>query len=127
MEVVSVAGAAIFASVVCLTLKAFKSEYALLAGAAAIVIILASAVAQALPVVQYLSNLADRAGISDYFKILVKAAGIAVLCSCAADICRGAGESGIASAVETAGRLSILVMSLPVLKSILSLGAELLG
>lgn len=47
---------------------------------------------------------------------LVKTIAIALLCRTGGDLCRDAGESAIASALETAGALTALLVSLPLFR-----------
>lgn len=53
--------------------------------------------------------------------------GVGYVFGSCADVCRGVGENGIASAVETVGRVEILWLAVPALREILIMGAELLG
>ena len=45
--------------------------------------------------------------------------GIAVLTRISAEVCRDAGESGIAASVETAGAVLALWVALPLLRAVL--------
>lgn len=51
------------------------------------------------------------------FRPLVKTVAIALVCRTGSDLCRDAGENAIASAMETAGALSAIVVSLPLFQS----------
>lgn len=57
----------------------------------------------------------------EYAGALLRALGIAYLTSIAADICRAAGETSIVSYIETAGKLEIIALSLPLIGELLSL------
>ena len=50
---------------------------------------------------------------------VLKTVGIAILTRIAAELCRDAGEGGIASFVETAGAAMALCVSVPLLRSVL--------
>lgn len=54
-----------------------------------------------------------------YFRILVKIVGITYLAEFAADVCKDAGYQTIAGQVQIFGKLSVLSVSLPVLKALL--------
>lgn len=58
---------------------------------------------------------------------VLKALGVALLSAHCAAVCRECGESALADGVELAGRLEILLLSLPLIESILSTACELLG
>ncbi len=56
-----------------------------------------------------------------YFKIALKALGIGYVTSFAADICRDAGQTALASLSETAGKCGIFLLSLPLVINIIDL------
>ena len=45
----------------------------------------------------------------------------------ACDACRDLGERGVAARVETAGKLAVLLTSLPLFEEILQIAGELIG
>lgn len=53
----------------------------------------------------------------ELFTPLVKTLLIAVVCRTGSDLCRDAGESAIASALETAGAVGAILVSLPLFRS----------
>lgn len=53
-------------------------------------------------------------------EVILRALGIAWMTSAAGEICRGAGEGQLASWLETAGRVELLVLSLPLLRQLMS-------
>lgn len=79
------------------------------------------------PIASSLKELSQSAGLAPYAALLLKALGIAILTQCCADICRDAGESGIGTGVEIAGKLEILLLSLPLMQEILTTAKELLA
>ena len=71
-------------------------------------------------VLQLLQQLALKANIDFvYLNTVFKILGIAYLASFCAEICRDAGEGNIASKVEFAGKILILVLSMPILMAVL--------
>lgn len=71
-------------------------------------------------VLQLLQQLALKANIDFvYLNTIFKILGIAYLASFCAEICRDAGEGNIASKVEFAGKILILVLSIPILMAVL--------
>ena len=65
--------------------------------------------------------------ISEYWAVMLKALGIAMLCRICTDVCRDCGESAIAGGVETAGKITILAISLPMIEDILVWAQQLLS
>ena len=70
----------------------------------------------------YDSTSADR----QYFDIMIKGAGICIVSKTASDCCRDCGESALASAAETAGRLALLMTASPLFGGVLTLVEELI-
>ena len=61
-----------------------------------------------------------------YVSAIMKIVGAGYVFGIGADICRELGEGGIANGVLVAGRVEIFAITLPYLKQILDIGAELL-
>lgn len=57
---------------------------------------------------------------------VVKTVGIAIVTRVSAEVCRDAGEGGIAAFVETAGAATALLTALPLLETVLSLVKSLI-
>lgn len=121
MDVCKLALTAIVAAVVTLALGQVKSEWGRWIGIAAGILI-------ALSILSELSNLkvlmeqlktvmADVNGI--YMKLLWKALGITYLCEFAADLCRETGNSLIARQIEICGKVSVLLLGMPILLTLL--------
>lgn len=67
-------------------------------------------------IIDLFTEMAKRAGIGEmYLIILLKIIGISYLVEFGAQICRDAGEGAIASKVELAGKVMILVMAVPII------------
>ena len=57
---------------------------------------------------------------------VIKTVGVAILTRFAAEICKDTGEGGLAACVETAGTAAALLLTLPLLKTVLSMLTGLL-
>lgn len=63
-------------------------------------------------------------GISEasaYIKIMFKVLGIALIAQLAADMCRDCGESSLAGQTETAAKIAIIVVVLPLIQAVLKI------
>lgn len=70
-------------------------------------------------VMDFLESVMDDIGLeSGYFEILIKIVGIAYLCEFASNLCKESGFISIASQIEIGGKLTMLVMSTPILLAI---------
>lgn len=66
-------------------------------------------------------------GYGSYFKILVKIIGITYLAEFSSDLCKDAGASVLAAQIELFGKLSILVLCMPVMTTLLKTVEYFLG
>lgn len=119
---VSVIGALLCAAFLAAVLRTHRPELAaglsLLAG----VLVTAAVVSRLSPLVTSLRRLTDQSGLSeDSLSLVLRAAGVCLVTQLAADTCRDAGESSLASKAELAGRFMLLVMALPLFERILTL------
>jgi len=71
-------------------------------------------------IIELLKSYTARINIDmSYIKILLKIIGIAYISEFGAEICKDAGETSIASKIELAGKVIIMVMAIPILTSLL--------
>ena len=66
-----------------------------------------------------LKRLEEEIGLQqEYFAVLIKMAGIAYLSQFAVSLCRDAGQGAIAGQISFAAKISMLIISLPVLEAV---------
>ena len=71
-------------------------------------------------VLNFVQTLQKRSPISSmYIKILLKLLAIAYICQIASNLCEDLGYHSISFQIETIGKLSILVLSIPIISSLL--------
>ncbi|CEP66053.1 Stage III sporulation protein AD [Moorella glycerini] len=71
-------------------------------------------------VVKVLVDLSERAGINQfYLNTILKIIGIAYVAEFGSQVCRDAGENAIASKVELAAKVLIMVLAIPIIVAIL--------
>ena len=127
-QLVSLAGLGLVAAVMAVTLRQHRPEFALLVSLAAGVLILGGAVQGILPVVEQIRSIFSSTRMPDtYLQVLIKALGICFLTQIACDACKDAGEGAIGAKVELAGKVAVLVISLPLFTQVLSIVGELLA
>ncbi len=128
MEIVTIAGAAIIAAAISVLLKQYKPEYALLINLCAGIVILALVLIGAGPIIAEIKSLVTQTGTTgEYIAVLLKALGICFITQMAADVCRDSGASSIASKVETAGKIAVLLEALPLFRQILDVARSLIN
>mgnify|MGYP000177480434 CR=1 FL=1 len=124
MNIIGIVGTALIAAIFAVTLKRYNQEYAVIISIIAGVVILRNIS----PAVREITTLLSGVGLTqEYGLILFKTLGICFLAQFAADSCRDAGESALASKVELAGKISILVLSLPLFEDIAQTALGLIG
>lgn len=70
-------------------------------------------------VMDFFNGVIDEIGLeSGYFEILIKIVGISYLCEFTSNICRESGFLAVAGQIEIGGKLTMLVMSMPILLAI---------
>ena len=75
-----------------------------------------------------MDELAGQAGLSEaLLEPVVKTTALAILTRLTAEVCRSAGEGGIAAFVETAGAALALLAALPLVEAVAALMGELLA
>ena len=126
MDIFKVALIAVVACVFTVLLSQHRPEYSLivkLASVACIIVIVSASFAE---IADDITDLA--AGIqlnNEYILLMIKAVIIAVTCHIVSDICTDTGNKAIASCVDLAGRTAILLLSVPMLKTLAKIAREL--
>ena len=119
MELTGLAVAAVIAAFLAVVLRRYIPEQALAVGLIAGALILAASLIGAVPVLDEIQELLSVSGLSnEYVVVLFKALGVCLLTQLAADACRDAGEQGLASKAEFAGKISMLVLALPLFRKV---------
>ncbi|MEE1243132.1 stage III sporulation protein AD [Frisingicoccus sp.] len=111
-----------------LKLKSVQPEYALLVGIAACIVLFGFSVSRLETIFSGLETIRQYLSVnSAYIGIILKVVGIAYISEFSANLCKDAGYSGIGSQIEMFGKLSILVMSLPILTTLLTTIQKFVG
>lgn len=98
-------------------LKKERSEYTILIGIVAGMIIFGYSVLQVKVVVDFVKSLIEKVPVkSSYFGLLLKMLGITYFCEFASNICKDAGYQSIAGQIEVFAKLAIVALSIPGLK-----------
>ena len=121
------AAVGVTAVVLSAVLKKNTPELALLLALAAGLWMLAQAAAGLGAAVAQMRELAGQAGVSEVLlEPVLKTVALSILTKLTAEICRSAGEGGVAALVETAGAALALLAALPLVRAVAQLMGELL-
>ena len=105
-----------------------SSETAPLAAAAGGIVLLAALLKYILPLLTVLQSVSSSlAGAGVYVAAMIKALGITLTSRACADVCRDCGESSVASKIESAGKIGILLIALPVLRAVITMLEQLVA
>lgn len=127
MNILIIVSAALIAAVLSMVLKQYKPEYSLFISIAAGILIFLAVISVINPITDYIGELIEKAGLNGiYAEVLIKSLAICYITQLACDCCNDAGESAIAGKLQLAGRIAILILSLPMFKSITDIVIELI-
>jgi len=129
--------AAMIAAMAALIVRQIKPELAVfvqLGGVLMVALLLIGALQELISAVQGILAFAPVGGAGDgglpggnnAFTMLIKALGICITTQLAADICRDSGSGSLANIVELGGRVLVLALSLPLLRSIAELAVGMI-
>ena len=114
-------GVIVFCSIA-VYLNQINKEISILFVLAAGIFILFFTISYMSSVLEFVTRLISFTAISgEEIKILLKVLGLGYIVSLASDICNDSGQSALANKIETAGRLAILLVSLPLFEKVLKI------
>ena len=128
LSTLKLCGFAIIGASGAMILREVRREFELPLRLTATIGILTVCVAMAEPIVKYATELFGLSPISgEAASLVLRALGIAILTKLGADFCRDMGTPSVASAVEMAGKIEMLLLSLPLLSSALDTISSLIS
>jgi len=126
LEIVQVVGLGLVATMLILILKETRPEFAFQAAIAAGVIIIVMILGYLAEVVQAITEVALEAGLNiAYLQTLMRIIAIAYLAEFGSQVCQDAGQGSIASKIELAAKVIILVMAVPIIMEVMKAIMEL--
>lgn len=97
-----------------------RSDLSVLIMLSAGIIVFIFCLSQISEIIVFLKAISEKAGIDIvYLGIVLKILAIAYIASFASEICKDAGAGSLASKVEFAGKIFILVLAIPILMAVL--------
>ncbi len=119
---VKIAAVAVAGAILSLVIRKNSPEMSLLLTISLALIAISLAFDLISDVTDFLKSLADTAEISPaVLSIVLKTVGISIVTKLAADVCRDAGQSSVASGVELTGAFTALYISLPLFKTVINM------
>ena len=117
---VQAVGLTITAVLIAKTLESYAKEHAMMITLMLCLFITGTAAASLSPVLQRIDSMLAAGGVSSsQIVLLSKAVGISLITELGADFCHDAGESALRTAILLTGKVTILLLSLPLLDPLL--------
>ncbi|MBS7324412.1 MAG: stage III sporulation protein AD [Angelakisella sp.] len=127
MEITSLIVLCIAVSLLALSLRQQRPEYAMLLSLACGLFVLFFLVGKMGNIFSQLQDLmTGLSGQSELTEIVLKALGICIVAELGSQCCRDAGETAIATKVELAAKAALVLMSIPIFQTLLEVAGELL-
>ncbi len=127
MDIIQIVCIGIIAVVLASILKTQRPEIALQVSIVTGILIFIIVIVKLSAVIDFLQTFSKKADIdSTYINILLKIVGIAYIAEFGAEVCKDAGESSIASKIELAGKVTIVILAVPIISSLLDLVVKLM-
>ncbi|HPT87365.1 MAG TPA: stage III sporulation protein AD [Bacillota bacterium] len=109
-------------TVLLLIIRKERPEIAVLLTIAAAGIMMVSLLKYVADILLVFETMARKANVqTEYLTLIIRIVGIAYLAGFGAQICKDAGETGMASKIELAGKIFILSMGIPVMAGLLDI------
>ena len=122
MEIVKIIGVAFITAIASVLLKSTKPELSFAVTVTGAIVILLFLVDLLQNTVNIFSSIAKLTGVENgLIKILLKIVGVGYLTEFAAGVLSDFGNNSLSDKVVLAGKLTILVLALPIIESLLSL------
>lgn len=127
MDIFAVAIFAIVACVLSVVIKQYNPEFSLLITILAGTLIFVYIISDFTSIFTQVETILGFTGQSEEnIKLLLKALGVCFITQLAFDTCQDSGQSAIASKVELTGKLTILVLALPLFTQLVGLLTEII-
>lgn len=120
MDVLQIVALGLMATVLIVVVKSQRPELAVLLSVTAGAIIFLLVLGKIGSVIEVIKELSTQAGISMiYLGTILKIVGIAYIAEFGSQICRDAGAGAVASKIEFAAKILIMVLAVPIIVAVL--------
>lgn len=108
-------------------LRDTKREFVIILTVACAIILFVTVADDLYSVAQSIYNLSSGMNnVHSYIALMLKILGISLIAQFVSDLCRDAGENALASQTETASKIIILIMTLPLFETVINIVTGLL-
>lgn len=122
MDIIKLIGIGITGAVLSVLLKEYKPVFSVCTGIVTSIFIFLAVLPKIGYVLNVIDTISSRLSLhTEYIKIILRIIGIAYLSHFGAEICRDAGQGAISHKIELAGKIIIIVASVPIFTAVLNL------
>ena len=126
-ESIKICAIGIACAILCVLIKSARSEFLIPSRLSAVIIIFSFIVLLLNPIFNFLESTMGSTIPLEHMKLLTKALGIAYMTQISSEICRECGENNIAFGIESAGKIEIIILSLPLISQIIEMSQEMMS
>jgi len=127
VEILQIAGLGVVATILAHVLKTQRPELAVQISIITGIVVFLMVASKLSAVIELLNGFTKKANIDiTYMSTILKIIGIAYIAEFGAEVCKDAGEGAIASKIELAGKVIIIVLAAPIITSLLDLIVEIM-
>lgn len=124
---IKIAGFVLISLLLILFLKDTKREFSIILAAACGIILFVTVADDLNEIATKIYDLSTQAdNINTYISLMMRILGISLIAQFVADLCRDSGENALASQTETASKVLILIMTLPLFETVINIVTGLL-
>lgn len=128
MNILAVCGAAVIASILAVLLKKQGSEYSFILTVCSVTLIVTYVLSSVVLSLTSVREIFQKTNLNNrYIEILLRCVGICFLTEFSCDCCKDASQSALSGVVLMAGRICVLITSLPLFTEFLNLALSLSG
>ena len=128
MEGMSLVAGTVVAALLVVLLRDLRPEQGMLLRVVAGAVVLAAVLSQLSPLISSLQRMLSMSSLSwEYSSLLFKGLGICLLTQTAADTCRDAGETALAGKAELSGKITLLLLSVPLFEKVAELAISMMN
>lgn len=127
VELFKIIGIGLLTLIAYLIIKPLKPELAIFVSMVGSIVVILSCIDGLMQIITTMTSFVEKTGINTgLFGCILKIIGVGYVVEFASSICNSAGNSSIAEVITLAGKITILVISLPILNNLINLIIEIL-
>ena len=116
----------VLSTILCKVSERYSNEFSLYIAISVIIVVSGFVFLKLSPVSELVEELFTRSGLSnDFIAILFKSVGICYITELSSEICKDNGQGAISVIAELSGKIALIIVSLPITKSIIEIITDL--